>query len=239
MVNVSGDLLRRGTSRHRMARRWAVMSVLILASAACGTSSRSTDATGSPLAADPTTPSPTEPSPTPSAGGYPPKGDPCDVSRRERLRFGTRVPDVWHLTDVPIVEKPSKSARPGARTYLNEHPEVGGDLFLTDGWLFVGFTQRAEYHLSKMREVYSDPEHLRAFRAQWTERELEALQDRLSDDRADLRREGIGVNDLGRSSYINRVEVSLDRLDQAWMTTLEARYGVDRLCFVAGKSEPG
>jgi hypothetical protein len=100
-------------------------------------------------------------------------------------------------------------------------------MFLSTGHLYVGFTQDAEGHLSELRQRVDDPEVLRAFRAEYTDRELGEVKQKLSSDMRALFEKGIPVTGVGVDTYHNRVSVWLRRRDAGdeAMLRLRDRYG--------------
>ena len=135
---------------------------------------------------------------------------------------------------VPLEEAPTPGgsfpvdANPlvaGARAYGAEHPDVFADLFLAGGRLWLGFTADAASHLVAVRARVDRPDLLRAFIADYTERDLRALQERISGDLSNLARERILVESVALDVVHNRVEIGLASSGADARRILTRRYG--------------
>jgi hypothetical protein len=116
-----------------------------------------------------------------------------------------------------------------SRAYGAEHPDVFAGLFLAQGRLWLGFTADAARHLVAVRARVDRPDLLRAFVADFAERELRALQERITPDLTRLADEGVEVTMVGVDVRRNRVEVGLRSVGNGAPEALARRYGTAML----------
>lgn len=137
--------------------------------------------------------------------------------------------DVVALKDAPPLGRPTpveaNALGAAARAYGAEHPDVFADMFLAQGRLWVGFTTDARRHLAAIRARVDHPEGLGAFIADFPERDLRALQDRITHDLPTLDHEGIHVTIVAIDVVHNRVEVGVAGVGTDAPTVLARRYG--------------
>lgn len=158
-------------------------------------------------------------------------------------------PDVVPLDAVPPLGGPvhlDQASLPGAtvleadglvaasRAYGAEHPDVFAGLLLAQGRLWLGFTADAASHLAAVRARVDRPELLRAFVADFAERDLRDLQERIAPDLAQLADEGVDVKMVGVDVRRNRVEVGLASVGTGAPEVLARRYGAAMLIVQEG-----
>lgn len=158
-------------------------------------------------------------------------------------------PDVVPLDEVPPIGGPyhlDQVALPGAtvldadrlvtvsRTYGAEHPDLFAGLVLAQGRLWLGFTTDAARHLAAVRARVDRPDLLRAFVADFSERELRALQERITGDLPSLDDEGREVTMIGVDVRRNRVQVSFRSVGTGAPEALTRRYGTAMLVVQEG-----
>lgn len=116
-----------------------------------------------------------------------------------------------------------------SKAYGAEHPEVFAGLLLAEGRLWLGFTTDAGRHLAAVRARVDHPDLLRAFVADFAERELRGLQERIALDLARLAEEGVEVTTVGVDVRRNRVEVGLRSVGNGAPEALARNYGTAML----------
>jgi hypothetical protein len=121
-----------------------------------------------------------------------------------------------------------------SRAYGAEHPDVFADLFLAQGRLWLGFTTDAARHLAAVRARVDHPDLLRAFVADFAERELRGLQERIALDLARLAEEGVEVTTVGVDVRRNRVEVGVRSVGNGAPEALARNYGTAMLLVQEG-----
>lgn len=125
--------------------------------------------------------------------------------------------------------------------YVQQHaPETFAGIY-TDhgagGLVYVGFTADGARHLGELRKVFAYPDLLRTFPAQRSQKELQALSERLSEDLPALWAQGLDVRMVGVNTRRNGVDVWLGAAaSDATADELAARYG--NAVTVAGQADP-
>lgn len=121
-----------------------------------------------------------------------------------------------------------------SRAYGAEHTDVFAGLFLAQGRLWLGFTADAATHLAAVRTKVDRPDLLRAFVADFPERELRALQERIAPDLTQWADAGVDVTMVGVDVRRNRVQVSLRSVGTGAAEALARHYGTAMLVFREG-----
>ena len=127
------------------------------------------------------------------------------------------------------------SLHAAVQRYRRAHPDVFAGVFVAQGYLYVGFTERPRTHLTALHGSVST--RIRAFKADHSYRELRGIQDRISDDFDLLDAQGIFVSGVGVDVTMNRVSVSLETLTPEAEQVMAERYGSDKLAFEEGSYE--
>lgn len=120
--------------------------------------------------------------------------------------------------------------------YGRANPEVFAGVFVAQGFLYVGFTERPRKHLLALHEAAAST-RLRAFKAEHAYRELREVQRRIEDDFTLLDARGIFVSGVGVQPTLNRVAVTLEELTLEAQDFMRQRYGADMLAFDEGSYE--
>jgi hypothetical protein len=157
----------------------------------------------------------------------------CAFSAPPAIATGAADDDVVKLKDVPplgggpmpLLPEDANALGAAVRAYGAEHPDVYGDVFLGQGHLWVGFTADAAHHLAALRVQVDHPELLRAFEADFPERDLLALQDRITRDLTTLAAQGINASVVMIDVVHNRVEVDVAGEGNHARDVLTRRYG--------------
>jgi hypothetical protein len=98
--------------------------------------------------------------------------------------------------------------------YLDRHPDLDGGTSVQDAWpkepyLLVHVTREPEKQLAVLRRLASDPNHLRATKVRYSERELSRLAERIFGEKPDLNDAGFFLRGVGVNVDANRTEVEL------------------------------
>lgn len=139
-------------------------------------------------------------------------GAPVTPTEEDYLRAGQAV-----QREVGIIEdygRQNPSSYAGRYTDYNNGTTV-----------HVAFTANADAHMAELRRRFPYPDKLRSFPAIRTLAELEALQDRIWADRAQLARDGIPVPHTSVSIPDNVVELGTFQPTPAMQQTVTPRYG--------------
>lgn len=178
--------------------------VLMTATAACGPVQRTLVA---PAASSAT------PAPPPASAGDP------------------DVVDLDHLPGLGNGGGPPGDVLAAAQAWGAAHAQSYGGLFLSGRYVYVELVGDAAAELADIRRGVSDPQSVRAVRAEYTFAQLQAMVDRISADQAWVKAQGIQMSAWGPDPYRNRVGVKLTRDDAHWRSLLTSRYGGAMLRF--------
>ncbi len=162
----------------------------------------------------------------------------CSADDDAATTTTTSLPEaVVPLEDVPPLGNPPEGVDDivrAANAYGQEHADVFAGLFVADGRVWVGFTADAAAHLAAARERLARPEMLVAFEARYSERELRALQARISADIDELARLGVDVSSISADVRRNRVEVGVRTVGGRGPRLLRGRYGAEKIVVEEG-----
>jgi len=141
------------------------------------------------------------------------------------------VVDLDHLPGIGNGGGPPGDVLAAAQGWAAAHPQSYGGLFLSGRYVYVELVGDAAAELAQIRHGLSDPQWVRAVRAEYTFAQLQALVDRITADQAWVKAQGIQMSAWGPDPYRNRVGVKLTRDDAHWRSLLVARYGGAMLRF--------
>jgi hypothetical protein len=145
----------------------------------------------------------------------------------DRSGCTTGPPDVLALADVPFGGggEPSQAERAGEVRFEATHPDVFSGAIFGDGHDYVGFTADAGRYLAELRREVPDPDVVRSYCAEYSNRQLVQLQRRISADNKDLLGQGIQVNTIAVDERTSRVDITILHLDPQVEHVLRDRYG--------------
>lgn len=119
----------------------------------------------------------------------------------------------------------SDADRHALQYYAATHPEVYAEaISSSDGHTYVGFTSDAPQHLADLRRSISHPSIVRAYCSAYSNRQLQAVQNRIMADIPTWRSKGITIRGAG-SGPVGLVVVMVDKPTQATLSRLRDRYG--------------
>jgi hypothetical protein len=150
----------------------------------------------------------------------------------------TSPPDVLALADVPFGGggEPSQEERGAEVRFEATHPDVFAGAIFGDGHDYIGFTADASTHLAELRKAVPEPDIVRSYCAEYSNRQLAQLQRRISADDKELRRQGIQVVAIAVDTRTGRVDVTLIHLDPQVEHVLRDRYGPALGAIVQGEA---
>lgn len=155
----------------------------------------------------------------------------------EERPLGVSDDDVYELSEIASLPKGASAkfepdsvvaTQQRADDYSAQHADVFAGAFVTGPYYVLGFTDEAEAHLAELRSLVAEPEAIRAFRANVSLRELEAVMADVEARRADFAADGIVVASVAVDVLRNRVDVGVAALTDDTRSTFTDRYG-DRI----------
>ena len=114
----------------------------------------------------------------------------------------------------PLGQKGSYDVRPYQRRhnrYLEHHPQVFASGYLSGDHFYIGLTHRVCMHLKKFKAPLDKPWRVRAFKADWTYRELRRAHNCVRD----LNWDRLGIQGAGVDVYRNKDSVMFKN-DKPW-----------------------
>lgn len=142
--------------------------------------------------------------------------------------------------DCPPHEQPPPGQPPDdvvqrALRYVEQHPDTSGGLWIWGEGMRFRFTRDHAAHLAELERIAEGRMTVEVLPARWSERELRALQERVSHHGGDYA--GARMSAVGVDVFANQVMVMLDRVDDASRAAVAERWLAEQVCMAEGTVE--
>jgi hypothetical protein len=111
------------------------------------------------------------------------------------------------------------------QAYRSAHEDVWAGIASGGTHVYAGFTADAQLHLAELRRLVPEAEVYRAYCAPFSQRQEETVQNRIMEDKAKLKNEGIEVTGVGVGTPDGLVDVTVLHLAPNTQARLHGLYG--------------
>lgn len=222
-------------------RAWMHLLAVALLSSACGQTGGEHGHRVAMVEAEIPASATASPADRPSAGEPPSSSAPPAAPAAPSEPASSRAEHASALPrDCPPHEEPPPGQPPDdvvqrALRYAEQHPDTSGGLWIWGEGMRFRFTRDHGLHQQELERIAEGRMTVEVLPARWSERELRALQERVSQDGGDYA--GARVSAVGVDVFANQLMLMLDRVDEASRAAVAERWPAEQICMAEGTIE--